>query len=171
MSDEDDCLFVEAYLRGIPAEAWKAPSQVLTTVNLVFTLEMEWANGGFHQFFFNAYGDHWHETLAALERLGASRIKALFQSALAIFPDATPSTDTDTRDQQLSAAGEDAIDILDHLDDEYMALSKQHPGEDSYAKMAAFLRHHGVGLTQHCTGPARRSGPRGSNAGRRRAGQ
>lgn len=27
------------------------------------------------------------------------------------------------------------------------------------------------GITQHCTGPARRNGPRGSRGGRRRAGQ
>src|SRR5688572_17091767 len=101
MRDEDDCLFVETYLRGILADAWKAPSETLTTINLVLILETEWANGGFHQFFVNPYGDHWKETLVPLERVGASRIRALFQSALAIFPDSVPSTDTDTRDQQL----------------------------------------------------------------------
>jgi hypothetical protein len=151
MSDPDDCELVEAYLRRISADAWKSASQVSTTINLVFTLETQWSNGGFHQFFFNPTGDRWQETLTALEQIGAARIKALFESALAVFPGSTPSTDTDTRDRQLQAAGDEGLDALAQLDDEYMRLWEKHPGEDSYAKMAAFLRRHGEWPTKHFT--------------------
>ena len=147
MDTEAGDAFVEAWVSALPAEAWAAPLEPLRTIKPVYALELEWQNGGFHQYFNNPSGDDWPDALAALERIGASRVKELFESALAVFPDSAPSTDHLTRAKQLDDAGQDAIDILDRLDDQYTALSKKFPVEDSYAKMAEFLRQHGEGLT------------------------
>ena len=119
---------------------------------------MEWSNGGLHQFFVNPAGNEWQETLVALEQIGACRIKKIFESAIAVFPSSCPSTDQMARGKQLDDAGATAVATLDRLDEEYMALYRSHPEEDSYARMAEFLRRHGEGLAKHCTGP----GPRRS---------
>jgi hypothetical protein len=160
MDIETDDAFVEAWVAALPAEAWASPSEPLQPIKPVYALELEWQNGGFHQYFTNPAGNDWPDTLVALERMGASRIKKLFKSALAVFRDSAPSTDHLTRAKQLEDAGQDAIDILDRLDNQYMALYKESPREDSYGKMAEFLRQHGEGPATRCNGPPRRDGSR-----------
>jgi hypothetical protein len=142
MPDQSDDQFVDAWLDSLPREAWNSLTDPLLTIERVYELELQWQNGGFHQYFHNPSGNHWRETLAALERLEASRILKLFKAALAVFPGSAPSTDHFTRADQLDAAGAEAIEILNRLDDKYMALYKKWPEEDSYARMAQFLRRH-----------------------------
>jgi hypothetical protein len=49
-------------------------------------LEVEVCNGGFDQFYFNSAGDHAHETVLALLKIGAVETAKTVQSANAQFP-------------------------------------------------------------------------------------
>jgi hypothetical protein len=65
---------------------------------LVQVLQGEVYNGGISQFFDNSSGDHYLETLAALDELGAMRCRALLLAARQIlFAEADPPTDRAAR--------------------------------------------------------------------------
>ena len=110
------------------------------TVWLVYMLEMELSNGGFHQFFLNPSGNDWAETLEALKRIGAARISLMYHQALSVFPGCEPPKDHLERTEQLSKIGEKAEAMLDELTDEYYDLYRTEPSQDSYAKMAAYIQ-------------------------------
>jgi len=50
-------------------------------------LEREVNNGGFNQYFFNSAGDYAHETIIALNAIGANRTATILQQAIDEFPD------------------------------------------------------------------------------------
>lgn len=60
-------------------------------------LEREINNGGFDQFFWNSSGDHAHETVRALEAIGALQAAQIVREAIACFPDATVPADRERR--------------------------------------------------------------------------
>jgi hypothetical protein len=85
----------------------------------VWCFEAELNNGGFDQFFFNASGDHPAETVAALERIGASSCAAIVRRACALFPNATPSPDRHSRQEQLESITDANDEAFEALDDEF----------------------------------------------------
>jgi hypothetical protein len=123
---------------------WSSLSEAQRTIALVYAMECEVCNGGIHQFFVNPSGDKWAETVDALRRIGASKITNIFGRALAVFPKSQPSPDHLVRGAQLAAAGERAHKLLEELTDEYYALYEIDPGQDLYARMAAFLIEQGL---------------------------
>ena len=130
-----------AYLEALPCNLpWKERSDLERTILLIYWLELDVANGGLEQYFVNPAGDKWNETLSALRRVEANEIVKIFELALKVFPDASPSTDQSERSQQLLHAGSVARETLNRLDDRYFELYRQFPDEDSYAKMAQFLQ-------------------------------
>jgi hypothetical protein len=60
-------------------------------------LEREINNGGFDQFFWNSSGDHAHETVRALEAIGALQAAQIVREAIACFPGAIVPVDRDQR--------------------------------------------------------------------------
>jgi hypothetical protein len=69
-------------------------------------LAHEVQNGGFHQYFFNSAGDFWKDVSEGLKSIGDEKGAALFQEAISIFPESTPSTDRFARQEQLSELDE-----------------------------------------------------------------
>lgn len=89
-------------------------------VYLVWSLDGEIHNGGFHQFFCNSLGDHWPELLRHLDTIGAANSRRLLAQALSIFPDSAPSTNRHERFEQLERLDEAKVDaLLSELDKEF----------------------------------------------------
>jgi hypothetical protein len=82
-----------------------AMSRAEQNVYLIWTLQGEVDNGGLDQFFANPSGNCALRTAAALDEVGMASESKLFRKALALFPDAAPSEDYDTRYEQLDALG------------------------------------------------------------------
>ena len=80
------------------------------------------SNGGIEQFFINPQGNRWRDTLRALKLVGAVRLAAIFEEALTVFPNSTPSENQMTRCDQLARAGKTSNDLLDRLTGEYYDL-------------------------------------------------
>jgi hypothetical protein len=53
--------------------------------------------GGFDQYFFNAAGDHAHQTVEALQSIGATQSAALLQLAISVWPGQQVPQDWQTR--------------------------------------------------------------------------
>jgi len=79
-------------------------------------LEREVNNGGFHQFFLNSSGDHSLATPPALRALGAVRVAAIVEQALAVFPAGRPAQEPSRRRAQVEALGESQLGDLERLD-------------------------------------------------------
>ena len=118
---------------------WNSLTEEERVIELVLAFELQVCNGGLGQFFVNPSGDRWEATLIALKRIGATKIAAMLEKALNIFPNGQPSSDQMTRCGQLVAAGPAADKLLRELTDEYYGLSKSSPSQDSYVRMGAFL--------------------------------
>ncbi len=117
----------------------KGLSDIERTIALVYGFELEVCNGGIDQFFVNPMGDQWAETLNALREIGASRLTSIYERALEVFPQCKPSPDQIVRSIQLQRAGEKARALLWELTTEYISLYEESPGEDAYARIAAYL--------------------------------
>ena len=76
---------------------------------------------------------------APLAKIGAIRICQLFDRALTVFPDGTPSEDHLTRATQLCEIGKDAERLLQELTGEYYDLYRDHPEEETFTKIYYFL--------------------------------
>ena len=83
-------------------------SEAEQTVYCIDGLERDVNNGGFSQFYLNSSGDQAVETVAALERIGATRMAALVRDANAAFGPSGPARDRDERGTQLLALGDAA---------------------------------------------------------------
>ena len=84
-------------------------------------LEREVNNGGFQQFFLNSSGDHSLDTPGALRALGAPRVAAIVEHALAVFPGQQPARDRDAREAQVEGLGPAALAELERLDAAFLA--------------------------------------------------
>lgn len=98
-------------------------------------------NGGFDQYFVNAYGRFAFETIPALEQIGASKRAALLDEALKTVNDKNYSPESFREvvvAKKLSSLfNSDIVSAkLDALDDEYYDLEEE---EDVFELLAAFL--------------------------------
>jgi Domain of unknown function (DUF4375) len=101
-------------------------------------LALEITNGGVEQFFINPSGDRWRETRDALKTVGAIRLAAIFDEALSVFPDGTPSTDQLTRCGQYEEAGDHAKRLMHRLTNEYYDLQEQSSDDCLYRILSRF---------------------------------
>jgi hypothetical protein len=85
----------------------------------VWWFEAELNNGGFDQYFFNSTGNHAVRTVSALDRIGATTCANIVRRACALFPDATPSSDWNTRQEQLFAITDDDEEAFESLTTEF----------------------------------------------------
>lgn len=83
---------------------------------LVWSLEAEVNNGGFHQFFFNSTGDRFAETAEALRTIGAVQMAAIVDRANNVLGTQALSTDRLRRQEQLESLTEEQKDFLSGLD-------------------------------------------------------
>jgi hypothetical protein len=107
---------VEVRVAQLGCESLSEPERTLW---LVWWLEAEVNNGGFHQYFFNDAGDHAQDAPDALRRIGAPRCADIVGKALAVFSPSPPSKNRDDRQTQLDALSEEKQDVLNALDGEF----------------------------------------------------
>jgi hypothetical protein len=116
---------IDKKIEAAGGNTWSCLSErELVTITAYF-LALEITNGGIEQFFVNPSGDRWRETLRAIKMVGATNLASLFEEALSVFPDSTPSDDQKIRREQLAAAGQPAIDLLWRLTSEYYDRSAE----------------------------------------------
>jgi hypothetical protein len=127
-----------AWFDSTTGRDWDSLSDAEAAVWTAYLLELQIANGGFHQAMLNM-GGRWQEILRALCRIGAAKIAHMYEEAIAVFPDGRPAVDSELRYKQVWALDQPALDLLWRLGGEYYDLWKTSPGEDIYAKMYAFL--------------------------------
>jgi hypothetical protein len=101
----------------------------------VDALEREVANGGFDQFFWNYSGDTAHETLEALQAIGAPQAAALVREAIACFPGGKVPSSREERERLLESMGEAPREKWSQLDDRF----HEYP-DDLTGLMRAYVR-------------------------------
>jgi hypothetical protein len=115
----------------------------LQTTYMVVVLYNQVFNGGFHQYFANHYGQFAAKTIEALTRIKANKKAGLLKQALE-FVNSDHDTDEIFRkrlmDNDLPSLDfkedeEDAFDLLEELDDEYVELEE----EELLELLAAYL--------------------------------
>jgi hypothetical protein len=87
----------------------------------VDALEREVNNGGFEQFFWNSSGDTAHETLEALQALGAQQAAGLLREAIAHFPGGKVPASRDERERLLQSMPTGSRDKWSELDSRFCA--------------------------------------------------
>jgi len=119
-------------------ETWDCLSAPERATITAYFLALEMTNGGIEQFFINPAGNRWRETRDALTTVGAVRLAALFDEALSVFPNETPSTDQLTRCRQYEEAGGHAKLLMERLTNEYYDLQEESPADCLYRILPAF---------------------------------
>jgi hypothetical protein len=79
----------------------------------------EYDNGGPEQYFFNSSGDRTAEAIAGLKEIGAERWAAMLQAMADLFGPQGPSSDRNTRQDQLSELLERDPKALDRVSNEH----------------------------------------------------
>jgi len=94
-------------------EGFKAltPDEQLLVV--ILGLEAEVNNGGFHQYYFNSYGDFACRVSSMLREIGANHVAQIVDEANAVFGSVGPSGNRDERQKALEALDDDSWDSLD----------------------------------------------------------
>lgn len=102
-------------------------------------------NGGVSQFFSNSAGNWAHESLAALQQVGAPLCVGLLEKALTLFPNGVAPTDRQRRCELLFAFEEREPQFLEELSQAFYkrvdALGSI-PEEDLSALQLAFMQAH-----------------------------
>ena len=97
------------------------PQKVLLFVENV---EKEVNNGGFNQFFWNSSGDYAHESLAALEVIGAKKTAAIVRRAIAQWPQQTVPKDKTEREELLEQIQGKAEAVWGKCEEEFFAYEE-----------------------------------------------
>jgi len=87
---------------------------------VIWELEAEVNNGGFHQYFFNGVSSGTQLAPYVLQEIGAAKCSDLVSRALeAVNPDATDWDDDDVRQAYLDGLDQGVRETLDGLDEEF----------------------------------------------------
>jgi len=113
-------------------EALTPPERVFA---LVWWLEAEVNNGGFHQYFFNSAGDRAGEAAVALQLIKAERAAALLKRAMNVFGRSGPSKVRFERQDQLEALPDEGLEALEELDSAFY----EYP-DDLSSLLASFMQ-------------------------------
>jgi hypothetical protein len=104
---------------------------------LVWELEAEVNNGGFHQYFFNSSGRHGPEVAALLDTIGAANCAQLVRQATDLAGPDFPWPDIGARRRALRAAPPELEAALDALDAAFYA----YPDDVAALLEAHVVRH------------------------------
>ncbi|MEM6965720.1 MAG: DMP19 family protein, partial [Bacteroidota bacterium] len=88
-------------------------------VLLVLGLDGQVSNGGFSQFFFNSTGKFAHETVDALQAIGATESYQLLKEAIPFFPKSFIPKDTGERRDLMDEFPEKIYEAWDQLDSRF----------------------------------------------------
>lgn len=88
-------------------------------VRCIDLFESQVSSAGFKSFFWNSSGDRAAETVAVLNRVGASETANLLTEAMEIFPDAQAPTHPLVRQRLIMNAGPRRLDALKRLDHQF----------------------------------------------------
>ena len=86
----------------LEADGWGALTQAEKHICAIEELDAEVNNGGFAQYYFNSAGNHWKDALSGLEAIGATKRHKIMATAIDKFGQPEPSSDRDSRNDQLS---------------------------------------------------------------------
>ena len=100
-------------------EAFDRLTQPQKNFYYIQELEREVNNGGFNQYFYNSSGDYAHETILALEAIGAENARTILAAAVNEFPDHLVPKDRDERQEALAKIESKAQESWDKLDSEF----------------------------------------------------
>jgi hypothetical protein len=109
-----------AFERGLDAL-----SQPERNVFLVWGYPVAVNDGGHASFFYNSFGEHAHQTVAALEKVGAPALAALLRQAIDLFPGGQIPRDIDERNDALDALPDEAGEVMERLDEEFFGLGSE----------------------------------------------
>lgn len=87
------------------------PGEQLLVV--IWGLEADVNNGGFHQYYFNCYGNFAHLASPMLREIGAKIMAQIVDEANAVFGPTGPPYDRDERQKALEAIDDDSWGQLD----------------------------------------------------------
>ncbi|HEY0997113.1 MAG TPA: DMP19 family protein [Gemmatimonadaceae bacterium] len=87
-------------------------------------MEAEVNNGGWEQYFLNSSGDHAHDTLRALQAVGATVAAEILQSAMKVFGKGGPPADRGAREALLGGLTAKQRATLDRLSSRYYAQAE-----------------------------------------------
>ncbi len=97
------CLVIAEY-----GEELEKLSKSQTALYLTYEFDKEVKNGSFDQYFFNSSGDNAHETLTALQTIGAAQTARLLQECIDVWPDQVVPKDRDNRRDAMEALEDEA---------------------------------------------------------------
>jgi hypothetical protein len=81
---------------------WGALTTAEKHICAIEELDAEVRNGGFAQYFFNSYSNHWQDALSGLAAIGATQRHQIMAATVAKFGPSGPSSVRETRNAQLS---------------------------------------------------------------------
>jgi hypothetical protein len=116
--DAPDLLRIAEALQAIQEADWTPAQRAFA---LVWELEAEVNNGGFHQYFFNSSGTHGPDVAALLDTIGASHCAELARQATRLAGPDFPWSDIAGRRHALRAAPSELEAELDALDAAFYA--------------------------------------------------
>lgn len=87
----------------VESAGWPALTEVERYICALDALVPEVSNGGFAQYYFNPSGDHWEDAERGLAAVGAVQRHQLLLATIQRFGDTKPSSNCQTRRQQLAA--------------------------------------------------------------------
>lgn len=82
-------------------------------------LEGQVNNGGFDQYFFNSSGEYAHETLVALNDIGANNTVDIFEQAIKIFPKFPIPKDMEERREYMRNLPKNISEVWYQLEDKF----------------------------------------------------
>jgi len=104
------------------------------SVFLVWSYPAAINDGGHASFFYNPSGEYAHDTVQALNDVGASEYAQILSRAIDLFPDRHIPRDLDERNASLDALSDDTNQAMESLDDEFFALG----GDELLERLLSF---------------------------------
>ena len=118
--DENEAIIqIEEYLTSRFDSDQSSLSNIEKNVIYIENLEREVNNGGIDQFFSNSSGNYAHETVTALEEIGAQKTSDLLKKAISVFPDGDVPKDREKRREVMEEIEDDSEDTWNELDDKF----------------------------------------------------
>ena len=140
---------IDKKLEGAGREDWSCLTDAERTTLTAYFFALDVTSGGMEKFFLER-GYRWRETLHAIKTVGATRLAALFEDALAAFPGGVPSRDEAGRYNQLNAAGGLGGDgLLWELTGKYYDLQAASAENCLYQRLTAFAIKQLVKPSEH----------------------
>ena len=103
----------------LESNGWDGLSTEQQRYYAVLVYNGEVNNGGHAQYFVNSSGDYYKVAMAGLNAIGATKREKILSQSVELFGGNGPSTENDTRHEQLAAFSKSQDSKLDSLDSQY----------------------------------------------------